>query len=140
MKVIFLDFDGVLHTHADAKENEFNKIHLLERLVRETGAKIVVSSDWRFSWPPEDIKSHLLPTLSDYIIGETICDITPSRAYEIYSWLLDNDVDRFVILDDIEVCSRTNDEYGLIKNFVRTNPETALTDEDVDKAIQILRS
>ena len=46
MKVIFLDFDGVI-TLPPKWHLESDKIKLVKKIVDETGAKIVVSSSWR---------------------------------------------------------------------------------------------
>ena len=55
MKVIFLDIDGVLNCGTTTEltktgdrfvENKF--IERLKKIVDETGAKVVLSSDWRY--------------------------------------------------------------------------------------------
>jgi len=52
MKVIFLDFDGVLNVMSDGKD-EFGDcfhppfVNNLKSIIEHTGAKIVVSSSWR---------------------------------------------------------------------------------------------
>jgi hypothetical protein len=50
--LLFLDVDGVLNSH-DANEYHFNTIHRdkierLNRIVKATGAEIVISSAWRY--------------------------------------------------------------------------------------------
>lgn len=53
MKVIFLDIDGVLNCVTSKSYCgmyvgvDADKIRRLARIVEETGAKIVLSSDWR---------------------------------------------------------------------------------------------
>lgn len=63
MKVIFLDIDGVLnYTKWYTNERNPGNLHgqegdldplCVDRIIRiceETGAKVVISSDWRISW------------------------------------------------------------------------------------------
>ena len=53
MKVVFLDFDGVINTHEGAWDSA--AIARLNRITDATGAVIVVSSSWREAFPdPED--------------------------------------------------------------------------------------
>lgn len=47
MKVIFLDFDGVITTEKSRWCLDKDKMLLLKRIVDATGAKIVISSSWR---------------------------------------------------------------------------------------------
>ena len=56
MKVIFLDIDGVLNSMSckatiegfDFVEDE--KVALLKEIIDLTGAKVVLSSTWRYGW------------------------------------------------------------------------------------------
>ena len=56
MKVIFLDFDGVI-TIPPKWYLKADKIKLIKRIVDETAAKIVVSSSWRMQTVEETRKS-----------------------------------------------------------------------------------
>lgn len=49
MKVIFLDFDGVMNTFND-KILQDDKLALLAEIVDKTQAKIVLSTSWREHW------------------------------------------------------------------------------------------
>lgn len=76
-KIIFLDIDGVLCVAQDLydKLNYCCMLHL-ERIIKETGAKIVVSSSWRcgdLQLTKNNLVEHgLTQFLSDQIVGETI--------------------------------------------------------------------
>ena len=48
-KIIFLDFDGVITTYASKWEIDNEKCLLVKKICDETGAKIVISSSWRYS-------------------------------------------------------------------------------------------
>lgn len=49
MKVIFLDFDGVITTMKSRWNLCKEKMELVKEIVDKTGAKIVISSSWRHS-------------------------------------------------------------------------------------------
>lgn len=121
-------------------------VERLNRLVRATKAKIVISSTWRHIWSLSELKSML--SKLDFQFPQNIIDRTPvgesSRGQEIQEWLdLDPErervnprhepVESFVILDD------DNDMLPQQQDrFVHTNPQIGLTDADVNSAIAIL--
>ena len=87
------------------------KVKRLAKIVKETNAKVVMSSSWRFSWwntPYEKQfvdEKKLTGLLNKYNIK--VIDITPRssdgrRDKEIQEWLTKHEgiVKRFVILDD----------------------------------------
>ncbi len=112
MKVIFLDIDGVLNSdeyfektanlniQGIESEIDVEKIKLLKKAIDETGAKVVLSSTWRYMRKVKDLKE----LLSHY--GIVIIDSTPflgdERGLEIKQWLTTHArvVEDFVILDD----------------------------------------
>ena len=54
MKVIFLDIDGVLNKHGWSQNKtswmEDSKVEMIGRLCKDTGAKVVLASNWREAW------------------------------------------------------------------------------------------
>jgi hypothetical protein len=138
--VIFLDFDGTLNSFAmDCRRADPACVARLNRLIKASGAAIVVSSSLRISgrtltvlrlrlWSVRGSMIGLTPRL-DRVPGE---DAT--RGEEIQAWLdLHPDVTRFVILDD------TDDGMDDLRpHLVQTDPLFGLTDDDVEKAIRIL--
>ena len=149
-RLVFLDFDGVLNSHHwlyrpdRDKEAEFlgNEHHMLDptavgrvnRILRETGAKVVISSSWRHGWPVERLRE-ILTTAG--FVGEVL-GYTPQyghdRGHEIEQWLDGNDEghDPFVILDD------DSDMGPLMKYLVKTTFEHGIQDEHVEDAIRRL--
>ena len=114
-KVIFLDVDGVLNTNKDGSIIEEKFVERLAKIVHATGAKIILSSSWRYGYVrhiDETYHYHsehverLICTIRQY--GLQIAGITPmlfqgpsGRPFEIRSWLGNQaNVKRFVILDD----------------------------------------
>ncbi len=176
-KYLFLDIDGVLNsneyyvrreTNEDFKKHRLSKkfsevtdnkwefdpiaVERLNRIIKETKAKIVVSSTWRTIPNIEQI-------LKDAGIKGKVIGITSSfwwkdiarnepfvdghcsipRGLEIEEWLCANFKysDRYsikycIIDDDDDMLYRQKD------NFVRTDWWFGLTDEDADKVIKIL--
>ena len=117
MKVLFLDFDGVLNTYSyrnDAFSNRHKslaalgsepiddemerlklfyalidpqKVGLVNEILSRTGAVVVISSSWRHVWPLEDI----VKGLGRRGFRGTIIDKTPTligpRGDEIIAWV-----------------------------------------------------
>jgi hypothetical protein len=146
VKIIFLDFDGVLLTPAYQLEHgggklEPEKVALLYGLLRETGARVVVSSNWRgysVGYVRRPLAAAGLRNAAKWVIGQTarfrsgMTNYTPrwpDRGDEIQAWLNKHpDVERFVILDD-------DDDMGpLLPHLVRTETRIGLTTGDVRKA------
>jgi len=164
MKVIFLDNDGVIclsgnwgsrykkqrrvYTQSnprpineeipvDLRFDNFDRkaITILNEILEETGAEIVVSSDWRLYANLEELgqyyesqgicKKPIGVTLRQRDFDEDGAAIfgwkgwtERSRCVEIQKWLTDNEVTHWVAVDDLNM----SDEYlqpGL-KNFVLT--------------------
>lgn len=161
-KVLFLDIDGVLNSNFwnDSHQTEISdgtlideeKIKLLALLIRETDAKIILHSGWRF-WFDAELKPlcteanklvELLAKENLYISGVTP-DLTTKeirkakkfslvKADEILLWIsLHKIVTKWVVLDDLDL------HNDLIRQHqVKTDPTTGLTLEDVKLAVKIL--
>lgn len=149
MKVIFLDFDGVLNSREYLRRTDCagvgidpSRMVLLKQIVDNTNALIVLSTSWREHWESDisacnEVGVKINRIFSKY--GLTIFDKTPKsrlgRAEEIKQWLKMNSyVKKFVILDDSFM------ELGVMSDyFVKTsNYRNGLEEEDVKKAITIL--
>ena len=154
MRVIFLDFDGVLNTERYLRARDprtqsildETKLSLLRRIVEETGAVIVLSTSWRRHWDPDPTKwdetwKPCGEALGRY--GLTVSDRTPdygdhsgnNRDREVRDWLTahSGEVESFVILDDILMGWEE-----LEGRLARTNPFRGLTAELAEKAVSLL--
>ena len=142
-KIIFLDVDGVLnseYTNARSPEGHVgvmdSKVKLLSKLVEETNADIVISSDWRLI---KDADYQYLINKLRYkgrieIKGETPNLGWSHRGTEIKSYLDDHPTDAWVVLDDIVFS-----DFKIVEgHLVLTDPEFGLTEADVEKAKRIL--
>ncbi len=116
MKIVFLDYDGVVNTLIfneqgkepnfnfpnDNKVNNFQAVCWLNKLCRETGAKIVVTSTWRISNNYKECLYNAGLDKSIEILGRTK-NLGTKRGIEIQEWLDENvdlGIEKFVILDD----------------------------------------
>ena len=150
MKIIFLDFDGVLNSDRYIRDCghtgvviDPTKMELLKRIVESTDARIVLSTSWKEHWeknPAEcDYSGQLINTIfARYgleIYSKTPI-VKPDRENEIKQWLSDNpDTENFVVLDDMWLVADF-----LKGHVVKTSAfADALTKEDAEKAIEILR-
>jgi hypothetical protein len=159
MKVIFLDIDGVLNSEtsirANGITNQWNDnphpehIKWLNYIIKETGAKVVISSTWRTSASPSMFNRFLsLLGFEGDVIGRTP-SLEAYRGTEIKTWLEEHadkiikykdstwysykqPVDSFVILDD------DSDMVDLTPYLVLIDGLKGLTEEDANKAIKIL--
>ena len=149
MKVIFLDFDGVLNGIEYVKSlGKFGvivdpiRMELLKSIVTATDAEIVLSTSWREHWSSTPIDCDEIGTQINKIFRQYklfIYDKTPdlrfNRTEEIKSWLANYpQVTQFVILDDAEFTDKQ-----LISHHVKTSDELGgLMPEDALTAIRIL--
>lgn len=162
MKIIFLDIDGVLNNALDKDEHVINVerngqeeyfphskrcVKLLNKLTKDTGAKIVVTSTWRLGETDQSMQEvlNLIGVTGEYI-GMTSSvsydnDYT-LRGNEILKWIQDHepflgkmyyDYREYVILDD-----DTDMLLWQKDNYVNCDPEIGITDRVVCKAKSIL--
>lgn len=159
-KILFLDIDGVLNYEECYKRGRREDsyplseicpvaIKHLNRIVAETGCKVVISSTWRHSGI--EYCRNILKECG--FIGEII-DITPSldrigewiqRGNEIRKWLIDNKLykyDEYNTVDyDYAIVDDDNDMlYQQRYNFFECSPITGLTEEIADKIIKFLQN
>jgi hypothetical protein len=141
MKVIFLDIDGVLNSAETMKEGihlDNKKVVLLNNIIKETGAKVVISSSWRIGSTVKEIQKQLrLAGLRKYpnIIGFTPNPKTGFRGDDIERWLQDNkEVTQYVIVDD------GSDFFDYQKDYlVQTEWEVGLNWFFADQMLDLLR-
>ena len=152
MKVIFCDVDGVLN-NAETKAKSPSGytgvsdelIQRLKRIVSETGAVIVLSSDWRLvKADPVHGKDYRYLVRRLRFVGHLrIEDHTDDIAWRYRGLEIRQYVDRhpqvteFVVLDDLPFSDFPR--HGLLGHLVLTDRKKGLTDSDVERAIRILK-
>lgn len=160
MKIIFLDFDGVLNSAASFmvtskarkgleqwQKDELPPVneHLDPILAhnfqfildRCPDAKVVISSTWRNLFDLEWLKSHLSSygIDSSRVIDKTPSSFNRSRGSEINDWLEDHpEVTHYTVIDDNYI------GHGMEENgkVVATSWYVGLTLHDALKAIEML--
>lgn len=116
MKVVFLDFDGVLNSlkfmeneskngkmkkdgfYFCLKDFDVKKVMLVRELCEKTDSKIVVTSSWKKMKKYPLIKGCLI-VMGLPIIGETN-DYGSKRGKEIKEYLLANECEDYIVVDD----------------------------------------
>lgn len=158
MKVIFLDIDGVLNMmHINMGKDEYGDIfhdHFVNNLryiIDQTDVKIVISSTWKMSgltimkelWEFRNLPGEIIDVTTDcpQIQGVEFYDLV-ERGHEIQEWLDNNEVDNYVIIDDVPDMLKSQEDH-----FVKTSNNHShsdhihglgLTIECSEKVINIL--
>jgi hypothetical protein len=161
MKIIFLDFDGVLNTaswlrrqaadwmsspkgkpYEKEREIDPSAVARLNQITEKTGAKIVVSSSWREDYSLEELRTLLRGKgCTGDIIGVTP-DLSarskggiwmaPSRGRAIQTWLEQNTTSETSFIIIDDASVKPK------KRLVRTNLKSGLQDSHVKQAIALL--
>lgn len=156
MKVIFLDFDGVLNSAIYDRTRDLTKntsidetrLPLLKQIIDTTNAKIVLSTSWRRHWNQDNTLCDEIGLWINQLFSKyelKIYDKTPylhfgvGRKNEILDWLKYSiePIESYVILDDYA--------FGweeLSNKLVKTSPNVGrgLELEHVEKCISILNN
>lgn len=162
VRVIFLDIDGVLNSNfwnenhqteiSDGRLIDIEKIRLLSTLIKNTNAKIVLHSGWKFWF---DSALHPLRKEAEHLKklfqqeGLTLADVTSDhsteeirkskkfslvKASEILAWLDEHkEVNKWIVIDDLDLHNPEIEAHQ-----IKTDPHIGLTMEDVYKAESML--
>lgn len=155
---ILLDFDGVCTSVHETPGSYLNHVddeygpsptcvEKIKLLAESTNSKIIIASNWR-RFPIDGCYQHrdrliknpllkLTSMLGSLCIGTLPTDFELDKAQALSIWLKSfKTIDfAYVILDDFdEGFSRD----GFENHFVQTDSINGITDEDVNKAIEIL--
>lgn len=163
-KVIFLDIDGVL-TNTDIDGTSFkhldpsryklseHNLKILGKVLEQTGAKIVITSNWRkFTGPDpvwhfggKDYHSTLVPFIqmhSKHVIGMLPPERHISKCDCLELWFEDNpwlskSKGKYVIFED-ELSEMYQENLEYAKHLVLTDYHYGMTEQDASKAIALL--
>jgi hypothetical protein len=147
VRVIFLDMDGVMNSHRSITEEYESRrsgnsprgittchwmapyhVEPLNRIIRDTGAKVVISSSWRLSNSSSKMQKFLQAAgVECEVIGQTPYEDKPMNGFpslyggsprgsEINSWLI---------------------QHSEVESYV-TDAQIGLTEELADQAIAML--
>lgn len=151
--VIFLDVDGVLNSIPPKRSVEPEKVHLLAKLVRATGAYLILHSGWRVWFdshmhPLQEDAAKLTALLAEE--GLVLSGMTPDltteeirrtrkfslvKADEILAWLkLHPQVQRWCVLDDLDLHNET-----IALRQIKPDSRIGLTLPAITSAISLLK-
>lgn len=163
MKIIFLDLDGVMCTSAcygKGKDNKWDSymfdpkcVAVLNFILQETGAEIILSSDWRHSYTLQEMREIFCHNnvikgpigFTQLMKSYTADNLEFGRSDEINKWCeihaWKGDI-KWVAVDDLNmtlVVDEMGNERGL-KNFVRCpNEESGIKGIGIkDKILEYL--
>lgn len=154
MKLIFLDFDGVLnctgsylysknlmnHKNTDAfyvaAPNPVS-VDLVQRLITLKDVYCVISSSWRISRNIDEIKEVMITEFGftdvNQVIGKTE-NLGVKRGFEIEEYLnRAHDIENYCIIDD-----GTDMLDSQLNNFVKTDYDIGFTFKDFQKVFEVL--
>lgn len=167
-RFVFADIDGVLNSIStryvppcgygegtwDGIDNRC--VNLLNQIVEETGAKLILSSSWKHYKPLEYCENHLQKYGLKFPIKERTTNLnklfdpnlskeqqklsvpTHNHGKEILHWICKNNwrIKSFVVIDDL----RKVYGWGFDDRVVLTSDEVGLTSENAKQAIEILKN
>jgi len=112
-KVLFLDFDGVLHptTHGTVL---LSQLPLLESALESCDYTMVISSSWRFHMEMEDLKKHFSSSVRNKIVGATGDAYIGAYALDDSYWEFPQDCGQLI---------RCNPNSGLTQREVKVLSE-----------------
>lgn len=140
MKILFLDIDGVLNTHRRMSNGycsiDNRRMVILNGILKDTGASLVISSAWRYLLKDMTIKGfkHLLVSHgldhSAVVLGATVYDEElPQREQQILHAVTELKPDSWAVVDDLPL---------KMPNFVRT--KSGLNKTYAAKVVEILNA
>lgn len=134
---IFLDFDGVLHTHWQIGKDRFSQTDVLVKLIKSLKEKtqgnchIVFTTSWRTHFSVDELADLLClksVELDEVVSSFTVAPSIPlphqSRYLEIKKYCLDHDIDmtgtdktqHIVVLDDVEELFTDENGTNILKH------------------------
>lgn len=153
MKIVFLDFDGVMDTayydlilskegrpESDSFGTVFDPecVRNLKEIIDKTGADIVVTSTWKYFMTYKDF----LDMWECRGLPGFVTDVTPTlsgkskRGDEIDAWLKECHVEcQYVIIDDLD---GSNFNEHQIPRLLVVNPFNGIDEDIKERAIALL--
>lgn len=147
MKVIFLDFDGIINDYMTMDQINEDNIEVLKTILDETNAKVVVTSSHKYKYQRNNNIEEFLN--NNYYVralkdsGIEVIDLTPymilkeknenQREQEILEYLKNHpEVTQFLILDDDYIIN------SLKEHEIFLDVQAGLREKHIIPAIRIL--
>lgn len=131
LKIVYLDFDGVLHPSSPVGNTLFSRAALLEPAFENSDGAIVISSSWRFTHSLTSLKAKLPHFLAQRVIDTTSAPVIGKHAryFEILAHAnSQTETISWRALDD-SYWEFPSD----CKELIRCNPNTGLGPKEIDK-------
>ena len=134
MKIIFTDIDGVLNPDLKIRWNQ-KCVSVYNKICEDFDLHPVITSTWRLQ---KD-----MPKLQELFVKQGITakiyDYTPylaraPRGLEIYKWLLENDWNKYVVIDD-----RVGGILPYVSNVIKCDGWIGLTEKHYEEIKKIMR-
>lgn len=138
LKVIFMDHDGVIALSNNENEFRFfnqSCIEILNEILLDTKAEIVVSSDWRLHYDltalqniyrEEGIIKIPFAVTPDFYHPNENLSLEKQRTKEILYWLSQRNIQHWIAIDDMAL---------ELKNFVQTDSQKGLMTSGIKQKI-----
>lgn len=150
--ILFLDFDGVLHSDWDRGPIQFQRMPLITELLRGLShVNVVLTTSWRETVPIEQLRLHFAEDLRHRVIGTTpVMDTEAAETFphplskasrqaecEAWMWITGRWTAKskpaWVAVDDRKWWFVVDCPW-----LVHINPKTALTEADILKIRDLL--
>ncbi len=144
MKVIFLDFNGVLDTWFEMDKINYDNLQRLKWIVRETEAKVVLTTSNKRSFVTSGVMNPIMVMLTTRLMEEGIdvIGVTPNadtREHEIMLYLYEHpEIENYVIIDDDYDMEELADHLVKLPCQNIGQEQLGLQKEHAEKAIKIL--
>ena len=161
--IIFLDIDGVLCTFSEYNRNrkkfwdkydiagtlklpyEFNSgcVKVLNEILKETDADIVLTSDWRIHWNLKELddifkfnKVIKSPIDVTDVVPTSMSYLERNRGHEIDIYIKKHGIENYVIIDDLNLSEFVNAD-----RFIHTKERMGLKETIIkEKILRILQN
>ena len=144
MKVIFLDFNGVLDTWFEMDKINYDNLQRLKWIVRDTDAKVVLTTSNKRSYVTSGVMNPIMVMLTTRLMEEGIdvIGVTPNadtREHEIMLYLYEHpEIENYVIIDDDYDMEKLADHLVKLPCQNIGQEQLGLQKEHAEKAIKIL--
>ena len=127
-KILFLDFDGVLHPTTPNPKNIFGKAKDLGELLSSFPCNVVISSSWRFHFPFAELVQRFPASMRNLIIDKT-------GGPHIGKWPRFNEIKDYMIQKRLIANWRALDDSliefpNYCEELILCNPNTGISDKE----------
>ena len=133
LNIIFTDIDGVLQIN-NPKKWDKKCCKRYNDICKKLNLKAVVTSTWRIQYTQKELQDIFTKQGIDVEIYDYTGAHSLARGEEIQMWLDENNVDKYVIIDDNvrDIVSFMNNVVAVEKSYI------GITDENIEEIEKII--